>query len=184
MYKALRIIPDRSVENKKGHEFARALHDLYVPWYKRVNVGERHLEAPERVRYVVRLAPKDITFQVVVSPQAETLVKQRLNRYWPHAAIQETEFVASPVVHTSFAELKYRQHNIFALAADWREDTVPIAALLNVVRDMKPGDEARVLICIEPYNRTAWADWSERAHAEFKTGKTPGRRGACGEIDR
>lgn len=176
------IIPDRTVENKQGHEFARALHDLHRPWVKRASLRERKIEPNERVWYVIRLTSKEITFHIHMSEASRTFVKQRLNRYWPRTTVQEKELSPIPVVHTATAEMKYRRHNIFALSADWREDTVPIAGILNVVRDMKGGDEARVVICVEPYSRTAWSDFSERAHTEFKAGKTPTRRGLVGKI--
>lgn len=175
MYSVLKIIPDRTVDNKKGHEFARSLHDLFQPWYKRVQIKERTITPLERVWYTIRLTPKDISFHVATS--SETYVKQRLARYWPKATVKDDSLAPIPVTHTIACEMKYKRHNIFALAADWREDTVPIASILNVVRDMKDGDEARIVICAEPYNRTTWNDWAERAHDEFKNGKTPSRRG-------
>lgn len=183
MYNAYQLIPDRTVDNKKGHEFARALHDLFSPWYRRLNIKKRNIETPERIWYVIRLRRGNISFHIVPTDTSETYVKQRLNRYWPHVTVNQKEIPDIPMVHTQTAELKYRRHNIFSLSSDWREDTVPISAILNVVRDMKEGDEARVIACVEPYSRTTWSDFSERSHEEFKQGKTPSRRGISGKLN-
>ncbi|WEH09248.1 hypothetical protein PYS47_21665 [Alicyclobacillus fastidiosus] len=172
-----RIIPDRTVDNKRGHEFTRALHDyLFKPWHKRIRISAgRPLSELPAVWYVVRLTPKEITFHLATSAECETFLRQRVARYWERSAIMDEPLDRVNPLHTSAAELNYARHNIFALAADWREDTVPITSILNVVRDMKDGDEARVVIRISPYSRKAWQDWSDRAWDEFKKGKTPHR---------
>lgn len=175
--KAFKLTPDRSVANKRGHEFVRSLHDyLFRPWHKRIHL--KSIDETLSVWYVIRLTAKEISFHIATQMENETFLKQRINRYWDRAAVTDDELSKMPPLHTSAAELNYTRHNIFALSADWREDTVPIASILNVVRDMREGDEARVMVCISPYSRKAWQDWSEKAHEEFKSGKTPKRRGA------
>lgn len=182
-YSVLKLTPDRTVDNRRGHEFARSLHDyLYKPFIKRVNVRSRSVSNPFSVWYVIRLTAKEISFHVASQAENETFVKQRISRYWERAAISESDLPKMPPLHTSAAELNYTRHNIFALSADWREDTVPIASTLNVVRDMQDGDEARVAVCISPYSRKSWQDWSEKANEQFKDGKTPKRRGVAGRV--
>ncbi|WP_206922813.1 hypothetical protein [Alicyclobacillus suci] len=174
--KTFRIIPDRAVDNKRGHEFTRALHDyMFKPWHKRLRVRDARLERLGTVWYVMRLTAKEITFHLAAAEEYETFIKQRLGRYWERAAVMDEELPKMKPLHTAAAELNYTRHNIFALAADWRQDTIPIASILNVARDMREGDEARVLIALTPYSRKAWQDWSDRAWDEFKKGRTPHR---------
>jgi hypothetical protein len=80
-----------------------------------------------------------------------------------------------PNDNTTVCDLKLTKHDIFSLKCDYTEQTTPLSSLLNVIHDIRGNDQAKISLCVEPYNRLKWNSIAEAAHERFKKGKTPKR---------
>lgn len=181
------LIPDRTVENKKSYNFARDLHDIYSSWFKRIQQA-REVDAlyktKERFWWIIRMTNKEIKFYFACSTSSDTYINQKIDRLWSKVTKKQTKLddIQMPIMDTLVCEMKYRRHNIFSLSSDWREETIPIASILNIAQDLKDGDIAGIWICVEPVSRIGWSDIAEKAHEQFKQGKTPQRRNITGRF--
>ncbi len=176
----LRVVPDRTVDNKSNYKLMRALHELYQAPLARVGL-ERWLVRYTPASYVwydVLITKDEIKFYFTVPIRWETYARQKITGCWPRANVDRADQseLAIPLTDTKVTELVYKRHNIFALHVDRAEDTQPLGAVMSACRDMADGDLARLSICASPNNRLNWQDQAEQAHKQFGLGKTPQRR--------
>ena len=176
----LRVIPDRTVDNKQNFKLMRALHELYQAPLARVGLGKWFISytPKSRVWYDVVLVKDEIKFYFTVPRQWETYTRQKITGCWPRASVDRADSseLVIPMENTKVSELVYKRHNIFALHVDRAEDTQPLGAVMSACRDMAGGDLARLSICADPNHRLNWQDQAEQAHKLFAQGKTPQRR--------
>ncbi|MFA6071502.1 MAG: hypothetical protein WC810_23235, partial [Janthinobacterium sp.] len=176
----LRVIPDRTLDNKQNFKLMRALHELYQAPLSRVGFGRWFIRyAPKaHVWYDVMITKDEIKFYFTVPSEWETYAKQKIAGCWPRASVDRADEseLAIPLDNTKVCELVYKRHNIFALRVDRAEDTQPLSAVMSACRDMAEGDLARLSICADPNHRLNWQDQAEQAHKQFAQGKTRQRR--------
>lgn len=176
----LRVIPDRTVDNKQSFKLLRALHELYQAPLTRFGFGKWFIRYTPKARvwYDVMITKDDIKFYFTVPRRWETYTRQKISGCWPRASIDRADpsELTIPVGDTKVCELVYKRHNIFALHVDRTEDTQPLGAIVSACRDMAEGDLARLSICADPNHRLNWQDQAEQAHKQFAQGKTPQRR--------
>lgn len=176
----LRVIPDRTVDNKQNYKLMRALHELYQTPLSRVGFGRWFVRytPTSHVWYDVMITKDEIKFYFTVPARWETYAKQKITGCWPRASVDRADpsELTIPLSDTKVTELVYKRHNIFALHVDRAEDTQPLSAVMSACRDMAEGDLARLSICASPNNRLNWQDQAEQAHKQFGQGKTPQRR--------
>lgn len=176
----LRVVPDRTVDNKQNFKLMRALHELYSPPLARFGFGKWFIRytPKSRVWYDVLITKDEIKFYFTIPRKWETYTKQKITGCWPRASVDRADpsEINIPLENTKICELVYKRHNIFALHVDRTEDTQPLNAVMSACRDMGDGDLARLSICAEPIHRLNWQDQAEKAHKQFAQGKTPQRR--------
>lgn len=176
----LRVIPDRTVDNKQNFKLMRALHELYQAPLSRVGFGRWFIcyTPKARIWYDVVLTKDEIKFYFTVPRRWETYTRQKISGCWPRASVDRTDQseLRIPLKDTKVCELVYKRHNIFALHVDRTEDTQPLSAVMSACRDMADGDLACLSICADPNHRLNWQDQAEQAHKQFSQGKTPQRR--------
>lgn len=173
-----RIIPSRKDDNKQSYVFAGRMHDIIIPWYKRVKLGWHHVNYRTKPRfwYMLSIQHNDIKVYVAAEQgEYASYMRHGLERLWESSTVQEEMYTPLPTTNTDVSEMKLRNHNILSLNADWREDTIPIGDIMSVVREMKEGDRAILAFCFEPYPRVSWSDRSDRGHSELKKGRIPKR---------
>lgn len=177
----LRLVPDRTTDNRQNFKLIRALHEFYTAPLGRLSFGRWFIgyRPKERFWYDVVLAPDEIKFYFTVPKRWEVYTRQKLGNAWPRAAIEavDPKELYIPLEDTRAAELVYKRHDIFALHCDRTEDTMPLGAIMAATADMQEGDLARLSICADPVHRLNWQDQAEQAHKLFSKGKTPQRRG-------
>ena len=176
----LRVVPDRTVDNKQNFKLMRALHELYQAPLARVGFGHWFIRytPKSQVWYDVVLTKDAIKFYFTVPAKWETYTRQKITGCWPRASVDRADpsELSIPTEDTKVSELVYKRHNIFALHLDRAEDTQPLGAVMSACRDMVEGDIARLSICADPNHRLNWQDQAEEAHKKFTKGKTPQRR--------
>lgn len=176
----LRVIPDRTVDNKQNFKLMRALHEFYQAPLARVGFGRWFIRytPKSRVWYDVVLTKDEMKFYFTVPRRWETYTRQKISGCWPRVSVDRADpsELAIPLKDTKACELVYKRHNIFALHVDRTEDTQPLGAIMSACRDMADGDLARLSICADPNHRLNWQDQAEQAHKQFAQGKTPQRR--------
>lgn len=176
----LRVVPDRTVDNKQNFKMMRALHELYQAPLARVGFGHWFIKYTPKahVWYDAVLTKDEIKFYFTVPRKWETYAKQKIIGCWPRASVDRADDgeLTIPLDNTKVSELVYKRHNIFALHLDRAEDTQPLGAVMSACRDMGEGDIARLSICADPNHRLNWQDQAEQAHKQFSQGKTPQRR--------
>jgi len=176
----LRVIPDRTLDNKANHKLMRALHELYQTPLSRVGFGRWFIRYTPTscVWYDVLITKDAIKFYFTVPLRWETYARQKITGCWPRASVDvaDQSELTIPLTDTKVTELVYKRHNIFALRVDRTEDTQPLSAVMSACGDMGDGDLARLSICLSPNNRLNWQDQAEQAHKQFGQGKTPQRR--------
>lgn len=176
----LRVIPDRTTDNKQNFKLMRALHELYQSPLSRISFGKWFIRYTPKARvwYDALLTKDEIKFYFTIPAKWETYAKQKITGCWPRASIDciDPSELTIPVENTKVSELVYKRHNIFALHIDRAEDTQPLSAVMSACRDMGEGDVARLSICADPNHRLNWQDQAEAAHKQFAKGKTPQRR--------
>lgn len=176
----LRVVPDRTVDNKQNFKLMRALHELYQAPLARINIGRWFIRytPTARIWYDVVITKDTIKFYFTVPAKWETYARQKITGCWPRASVDRADpsELTIPSENTKVSELVYKRHNIFALHLDRAEDTQPLGAVMSACRDIAEGDIARLSICADPNHRLNWQDQAEKAHKQFSQGKTPQRR--------
>jgi len=177
----LRIIPDRTTDNRQNHKLVRALHELYSAPLGRLHSGRWFIRYTPKAKvwYDVLITNKEIKFYFTIPAKWEIYARQKISGCWPRASVDRADAneLRIPLDNSNVTELAYKRHNIFALHVDRTEDTQPLAAIMAVCGDMSEGDVARLSICADPLHRLNWQDQAEAAHRQFSAGKTPQRRG-------
>ena len=171
-----RILPDRTVMNKRNHDFMRAIHDFHEQFTKRIQWKEKKLREPLRFVWDILMEAEDISFCCTVPKERASFVKQQLELTWERAAISETEIIQEAADEDSeVCEMNLTRHDIFSLKVDRRVEYEPLGSLLIGSHELKEDDFARIQIVCEPISRITWQDTAERNHKKFKSGVTPKR---------
>jgi hypothetical protein len=175
-YVTFRIIPDRTVTNKRNHDLLRSIHDFHEGMRKRLSIKEKQIHDQCRFFWDVIMTAEDVSFYCSIPKEKASFTKQQLEITWEKVTIQEEEIDRpDDVKQLHVCEMGLSRHNIFALKVDRRVESEPLGSLLVGTKEIKEDDFARIQIMIEPVNRITWQDSAEKSHKSFKSGKTPKR---------
>lgn len=172
-----RIIPDRTVNNRRNHDLMRSIHDFHQDFRKRVLLKDKKIQEKMRFIWDVLLTADDVQFFCSLPKEKATFAKQQLELAWDKATIQEAQIVhhLQQPAFLNVCEMGLARHNIFSLKVDRRIEHEPLGSLLIGTKELKEDDFARIQIICEPVNRISWQDTAEKAHKQFKKGNTPKR---------
>lgn len=175
-YITLRITPDRTVTNRRNHDLLRSIHDFHKGLGKRILLKEKKLQDKMRFFWDIVMTAEDVQFYCSIPKEKASFAKQ-LELTWEKATIQEEPFVnhIPDPKNVQLCEMGLSRHNIFSLKVDRRVEHEPLGSLLIGTKEIKEDDFARIQIMIEPISRITWQDSAEKAHKQFKQGKTPRR---------
>jgi hypothetical protein len=171
-----RIIPDRTVTNKRNHDLMRSIHDFHQGIRKRISIKQKQIHDQMRFIWDIVMTAEDVSFFCSIPKEKASFAKQQLELTWEKATIQE-----DAIIHPEdpdliqICEMGLSRHNIFSLKVDRRVEHEPLGSILIGTKELKEDDFARIQIMIEPVNRITWQDSAEKAHKQFKSGKTPKR---------
>lgn len=176
-----KIVPDRTVSNRKTHDFMRAIHDINDALKSRILWKEKKLQQRSRFFWDIVMTKDGVDFYCTIPKSKGSFVKQQLELLWEKAAIQEDEVQLSwdPAENdhkdVDLCEMNMVRHNIFSLKVDRRQETEPLGSLLIGTKELKEDDFARIQIMVDPVGRLNWQDQAEKTHEKFNGGKTPKR---------
>jgi hypothetical protein len=172
-----KIVPDRTVSNRKTHDFMRAVHDINDSWRSRISWKEKKIQEQSRLFWDIIMEKDEVSFFCTVPKSKASFIKQQLELLWEKAAVQEEEIhIKAPAAdQVEICEMIMTKHNIFSLKVDRRQETEPLGSLLIGTKEMKEDDFARIQIMVEPVSRISWQDQAEKKHKDFSGGKVPKR---------
>lgn len=171
-----KVVPDRTVSNRKTHDFMRAIHDISEGIKSRILWKEKKIQESARFFWDIIMTKGSVDFYCTVPKSKASFVRQQLELLWDKAAIQESviSLEADPD-HQEICEMRLKRHNIFSLKVDRRMETEPLGSLLIGTKEMKEGDWARIQILCDPVGRLNWEDQADKHHQTFNSGKVPKR---------
>ncbi|MDM5199223.1 hypothetical protein QUF79_14475 [Fictibacillus enclensis] len=184
-----RIVPHATVLNNQSHKLWRSLHSLYTGYTQRISHEgfKFRYRIKERIWFDITLRSKDNGEKTI---EFYLACPSRLSEYIKHQFQHEYKTKSSPGItleqvtipetairsnDTTVCDLKLSKHDIFSLDCDFTKQTSPISNILNCIHDVRGNDEAKISMCIEPYNRLKWNSTAEAVHDKFKKGKTQKR---------
>ncbi|KQL37107.1 hypothetical protein [Psychrobacillus sp. FJAT-21963] len=171
-----RIIPDRTVTNRRNHDFMRSIHDFHEGFRKRINLKNKELNEPSRFFWDILMTSNDVAFYCTVPKERESFVRQQLELIWDRATItEETVEREASTSDIDVCEMSLTRHNIFSLKVDKRIEHEPLGSILMGTKELKEDDFAHIQIMCQPVNRLSWQDSADKAHKNFRAGKVPKR---------
>lgn len=154
----LQIIPDRTARNNRLDVLTKSLWEIFTPLHSRISKKGFKFQYIKQSNcwWEIYFEPNSVTFYLTIPRYYLSVTKQRLNTIWPRATIQPIEFSPSfDPVKTDLFHLNLKEHNLFSLDSDRRENA-PLPTLLNVVRDIIDDDKAILQLGITPLDRLSW----------------------------
>jgi hypothetical protein len=169
-----KIVPDRTVTNRRSQDLMRAVHDFSQSIMARISFKEKKIQQKMRFFWDIVMTAEDVAFFCTVPKEKATFVKQQLELTWERSSVTEEE-ITLPETPQACCEVGMTRHNIFSLKVDRRVESEPLGSLLIGTKELKEDDWARIQIMIDPIPRIGWQDQAEKYHQTFKKGKTPKR---------
>lgn len=178
----LQIIPDREIDNGQVENIIKAFTDLYEPMIKRIEIDGISIryKAKDHMNYRILFKKDFIGFYITVPASRKGYFINKIKAAWSKAAIVEMDQAAKIELfrfykkQTAACELRLKEHNIFSLKSD-RRDNDPYTALLPVIKDIGPGEKLLIDIDMSYYNRADWLAIAKDSFDQFRSGKLPRR---------
>ena len=172
----MQIKPDRTARNWNADDLARALHELHVLPNKRFSLTSQHIRyrMQENLTFDITFEHNSIRFWLTVPERWENYAKGKLQTLWPKATIQVGKAPLLDSTKATCSVLGLKQHNLFSLAVA-KNDNRPLNSLLEVSKDIKEGDFARVQIVAIPKDRQIWEYEATRIAKKHRAGDKPKR---------
>ncbi|SFT03934.1 hypothetical protein [Marininema halotolerans] len=177
----LQIIPDRSVDNQKSEELARAIAGMYqTPWERRD--GWRIKPNPS-ISWEVILSKKDgACFFIRVPVAWQAVIEKQLATIWPRATITDAEDPLAQMQPTLVNRLELGQHYLFSFKVD-RRNNGPLPSILDTLSIIGDKSSAALQFIMEPAPPD-WYSGAEGAYQKFCQGRMPQKFGLSGKAVR
>jgi hypothetical protein len=171
---SFRIVPDRTVSNRKTHDFMRAIHDFNQGLRSRISIQEKKIQDKARFFWDIIMTKDGVEFVCTVPRSKASFTKQQLELIWEKAAITEMNvcYTKPEDDQAEVCEMRMTKHNIFSLHVDRRFETEPLGSLLIGTKEMKEDDYARIQIMCDPVPRLTWQDVADKKYQDFSKGKS------------
>ncbi|EPZ47659.1 hypothetical protein [Alicyclobacillus acidoterrestris] len=122
---------------------------------------------------------RQIQFYMAVTDTFNDTLKLRLANHdqWHNNTLTEasTDDVNVTPNNTSVGELRLIRNNIFSLRCNYSEQTSPLRNLMDVIRQLKPGDKVSLHMRFEAYPRMKWKRSADYAWHIWNNDKVPQR---------
>lgn len=172
----MQIKPDRTARNWNADDLARALHELHVLPAKRFGFTKQHIQyrTQENITFDITFEQNSIRFWLTVPERWQNYAKGKLQTLWPKATVMIGKPPLMDSTKATCAILGLRHHNLFSLAVA-KNDNRPLNSLLEVSKDIKEGDLARVQVVAMPKDRQIWEYEATRIAKKYRAGEKPTR---------
>lgn len=162
-----KVIPDRTVRPWNVENFARSLHELYLPPIKRIESWRPlKFRSQESFMFTIRMS-ETINFYLTVPERWSGYVKGKLTLCYPRATVLPAKL--DEIKATASGELSLLRHNFYSLNVT--KDYKPLSAVLENVRDLTEGESITIHTIATPIEREDWSRSAQEAYRRHKRGE-------------
>jgi hypothetical protein len=171
-FKALQLIPDKSLRNYNTRALALAMSEFYKKPIMRFSKFK--ILAPDTFVFRSILTKKEIIYFLFVPERLYEYFFQKARSVWEKATVIRVnpKSIRFDLSRTRCCELFYKRHDMFSLNTN-KDESAPMPSLLAIVNDMKDSDTLIIDSVFQATDRIGWEYEANKAWNRFQDGRMP-----------